>query len=223
MHQHPRKVSFLFLITVVNISFSYHCDRNEQLCKAGFSFDPRTTQCIDIDECEDKISPCRIHEKCVNNIGSYACIPDCAPGMEWNGRSCRGNLANLFNSLDSLMLKISMNVIQMLMNAGSTACVWIDRGAIVVTVIKDSKNKRSDSSAIHVKVYFIYIHCFFACLHLCLLILTHFIDINECERKNSPCQYNCQNTIGGYDCTCPSGYRLNRNRCEGRKTVDLLS
>ncbi|CBY41268.1 unnamed protein product [Oikopleura dioica] len=112
----------------INTLGSYHCDRNEQLCKAGFSFDPRTTQCIDIDECEDKISPCRIHEKCVNNIGSYACIPDCAPGMEWNGRSCR--------------------------------------------------------------------------------------DINECERKNSPCQYNCQNTIGGYDCTCPSGYRLNRNRCE---------
>ncbi|KAK1355681.1 putative wall-associated receptor kinase-like protein 16 [Heracleum sosnowskyi] len=31
-------------------------------------------------------------------------------------------------------------------------------------------------------------------------------DINECERQTDDCQHDCNNTQGGYDCSCRSGY-----------------
>jgi len=38
-------------------------------------------------------------------------------------------------------------------------------------------------------------------------------DIDECS-FNSPCQYHCSNTPGGYECTCPTGYVVDDGRCE---------
>ncbi|NXT79495.1 HMCN1 protein, partial [Zapornia atra] len=32
-------------------------------------------------------------------------------------------------------------------------------------------------------------------------------DIDECETRDT-CQHECRNTLGSYQCTCPSGYRL---------------
>lgn len=43
-------------------------------------------------------------------------------------------------------------------------------------------------------------------------------DINECEDDPGICQYNCTNTVGGYQCFCPPGYRASKdtNKCEGK-------
>ncbi|KAI8737995.1 multiple epidermal growth factor domains protein 6, partial [Biomphalaria glabrata] len=40
-------------------------------------------------------------------------------------------------------------------------------------------------------------------------------DINECNRTVSPCDANanCLNTIGSFQCTCKSGYRMQISRC----------
>ena len=42
-----------------------------------------------------------------------------------------------------------------------------------------------------------------------------FIDINECDV--SPCSdtADCANTVGGYNCTCHSGYSGNGSYCTG--------
>ncbi len=40
------------------------------------------------------------------------------------------------------------------------------------------------------------------------------LDIDECS-FDSPCQYRCENTQGGYECSCPVGYELDDGKCEG--------
>ena len=44
--------------------------------------------------------------------------------------------------------------------------------------------------------------------------LFYFLDVNEC-RVSSPCQHNCTNTIGGYQCDCSAGYIIVGDFCEG--------
>ena len=45
------------------------------------------------------------------------------------------------------------------------------------------------------------------------------LDINECDDEDSHnCEHNCTNTVGSFECSCNSGYRLdgNRGNCSGR-------
>lgn len=42
-------------------------------------------------------------------------------------------------------------------------------------------------------------------------------DINECKIPDQ-CQYKCENTLGSYKCSCPPGYRLDKN---GRSCEDI--
>lgn len=41
-------------------------------------------------------------------------------------------------------------------------------------------------------------------------------DIDECEARDT-CQHECRNTLGSYQCACPSGYHLmpNGKTCQG--------
>ena len=36
----------------------------------------------------------------------------------------------------------------------------------------------------------------------------YFADINECDRANAGCQYQCVNEVGSYKCKCPDGFHL---------------
>lgn len=55
------------------------------------------------------------------------------------------------------------------------------------------------------KACYFYIDCVF------------FIDINECEMGSHRCNVNakCQNTVGGYNCSCNVGYTGNGFHCNG--------
>ena len=44
-----------------------------------------------------------------------------------------------------------------------------------------------------------------------MVIITIYIDINECENDNGRCSDICTNTIGSYHCDCHSGYHLSVN------------
>jgi hypothetical protein len=42
------------------------------------------------------------------------------------------------------------------------------------------------------------------------VLLKQCEDRNECITSNNPCgNARCQNSIGGYGCTCPAGYQYN--------------
>ena len=45
-------------------------------------------------------------------------------------------------------------------------------------------------------------------------------DINECE-LNHPCEQECSNNIGSFECVCNPGYTLNADgmTCEGIATT----
>lgn len=43
-------------------------------------------------------------------------------------------------------------------------------------------------------------------------------DINECAQNPLLCAFRCVNTIGGYECKCPTGYILRQDgkMCRGK-------
>ena len=44
-----------------------------------------------------------------------------------------------------------------------------------------------------------------------------WLDIDECVTTPGICQYNCTNIVGGYYCSCPTGYQLvNGHNCAGK-------
>ncbi|KAK2161891.1 hypothetical protein LSH36_108g06017 [Paralvinella palmiformis] len=48
-------------------------------------------------------------------------------------------------------------------------------------------------------------------------------DTDECEVHNGGCSQVCLNTVGSYQCSCKSGYSLEKNRltCSGEYTIPL--
>ena len=56
--------------------------------------------------------------------------------------------------------------------------------------------------------------------YLTLILLTSFVDVNECRRRNSCSkQAWCINKIGSYQCLCKEGYTGNGKICEGQFTI----
>jgi hypothetical protein len=54
-----------------------------------------------------------------------------------------------------------------------------------------------------------------------LILLFCNADVNECELKDEyPCYGICENTIGSYSCTCPSGTRGNAYTKDGCQKKD---
>ena len=43
-------------------------------------------------------------------------------------------------------------------------------------------------------------------------------DIDECTNGMNKCEQQCHNTVGSYQCSCDSGYRLKKDglTCEGK-------
>ncbi|XP_018398956.1 PREDICTED: fibrillin-1-like [Cyphomyrmex costatus] len=50
---------------------------SRMICSAGYkpSNDSRITRCIDVDECNEQLHSCEFDERCINEIGSYRCLP----------------------------------------------------------------------------------------------------------------------------------------------------
>uniref|UniRef100_A0A2H8TIY4 Protein kinase C-binding protein NELL1 n=1 Tax=Melanaphis sacchari TaxID=742174 RepID=A0A2H8TIY4_9HEMI len=75
----------------------HHCDANTTICvntpgsysckcNAGYAHINRF-ECVDIDECSSAEPPCHVHAVCANSPGSYNC--KCEDGYEGDGYTCR--------------------------------------------------------------------------------------------------------------------------------------
>ena len=53
-----------------------------------------------------------------------------------------------------------------------------------------------------------------------MIFPTSIPDIDECSNDSHGCASNdqCENTAGGYRCTCPQGYKITEDgtTCEGK-------
>jgi len=51
-----------------------------------------------------------------------------------------------------------------------------------------------------------------------------FLDINECEEGGSNCHKyaDCQNTMGGFECSCQPGYYGDGYTCERKFVVPIV-
>ena len=49
-------------------------------------------------------------------------------------------------------------------------------------------------------------------------------DTDECATNNGGCEFNCTNTIGNFNCSCPTGYHLDEDgfNCNGESFLIML-
>ena len=71
----------------------FRCD-----CRIGFTLDPLTNACEDINECQINNHECLETQRCDNTIGSYRCIrtQSCGTGYTFNAetQNCEGKKLN---------------------------------------------------------------------------------------------------------------------------------
>ena len=53
-----------------------------------------------------------------------------------------------------------------------------------------------------------------------ILVISIYVDVDECFNKNGNCSHDCHNTEASYYCECHAGYILqpNKHDCEGEYT-----
>ena len=54
-----------------------------------------------------------------------------------------------------------------------------------------------------------------------MIILLHLADVNECTQSTHNCHQNavCQNTNGGFNCSCNNGFEGNGINCTGTYVI----
>ncbi|XP_055933014.1 fibulin-1-like isoform X2 [Argiope bruennichi] len=181
----------------------------ENFCPPGFKRDPRNRQCIDVDECAERIDNCdRISQRCVNTNGSYECeneqrprpaadrdsVAQCPPGYRPRQGGCEdvdecleGRHRCLPDKEQCVNVPGAYKCQQLLVTpppAPSRAC---------------PTGRRFDPTSGSCQ------------------------DVDECEEGTHTCDPNtqeCLNAVGSFRCiskvTCPYGYRWVawRRKCE---------
>ncbi|XP_060565589.1 fibulin-1-like isoform X2 [Ruditapes philippinarum] len=216
-----------------NIEGSFRC--NPKRCPEGSRYNSATNRCerftcargmkpdmsglcVDINECNAGVSPCRNFQSCQNTYGSYRCIDSvaCGPGfqVDVDGQTCIdidecregthdcGGDAQCINHRGSYICSCPQGY-----RRGRNG-VCEDKNECQYGNVCPSNAKCENTPGS------------FRCLcdpgfeqsgsQRCR-------DINECEDR-SICTQGCNNLIGSYVCTCETGYKL---AADGRTCIDI--
>ncbi|XP_073692711.1 hemicentin-1 [Garra rufa] len=162
------------------------------VCPRGYRSQGVGRPCLDIDECAQVPSPCAF--QCRNVPGSFRCL--CPPGtvLLGDGRSCAGlERGHIFTNSTRVQARLRPQLVSTLERP------YLTRLSVLPEHLGSSRRPR----------------------HECPVGYTSkdgtCIDIDECAFRK-PCQHECRNTIGSYQCTCPPGYQLLSN---GRTCKDI--
>ncbi|NWI93347.1 HMCN1 protein, partial [Pitta sordida] len=168
------------------------------LCPRGFRSQGPGRPCLDINECEQVPKPCAL--QCTNTPGSFQCA--CAPGQHLlgDGKSCAGlewlphpgayssssNHAPFFPGRDNQQqqhyYRHSSNLYSSFSQYSNSRILFSRTRRNLRETCPEGYEARND-------------RC---------------VDMDECESRDT-CQHECRNTLGSYQCVCPSGYRLMSN------------
>ncbi|XP_062854783.1 hemicentin-1 [Trichomycterus rosablanca] len=160
------------------------------LCPRGYRSQGSGKPCIDVDECVQTPSSCVYG--CRNIPGSFRCL--CPPGsiLLGDGRSCAGlERGNALANQTRVRLRLQPQLVSA-------------RGQTQLSPLINRQQRVLWSNT-----------------HHCPLGYkgtgNNCVDVDECFLRN-PCQHECRNTVGSFQCFCPSGYQLMPN---GRTCRDI--
>ncbi|CAK8696725.1 unnamed protein product [Clavelina lepadiformis] len=151
--------------------------------------------CTDINECDEQPTPCDVNAHCDNVVGSFICT--CNVGYNGDGKNCQ----EIF-------------------------CPDLPSPAPLGSISPDQSMWRVNEKAIYncKTGYQIYGNNYLICLITGEWSRDPLVceDVNECL-TSFPCDVHasCDNTIGGYTCTCSEDYIGDGETCT-RRTCDVL-
>ncbi|XP_026558988.1 hemicentin-1 [Pseudonaja textilis] len=176
-----------------NSKGSYRC-----VCPRGYRYQGVGRPCVDINECEQVPKPCAY--QCANIPGSFKCI--CPPGQHLlgDGKSCAGlerfpNYGTYYNSYNYVQFSP--------MRDNYRPQQYIRHSSNLYSSYSEYRNSRIPIARSRRNVRVPCPEGYEARNNKC-------IDIDECENRGV-CQHECRNTLGSYQCFCPSGYRIMPN------------
>ncbi|XP_013413701.1 signal peptide, CUB and EGF-like domain-containing protein 2 [Lingula anatina] len=178
-------------------------------CRIGYKLGSDQKTCIDVDECWEGTARCE--QDCINEQGSYRCACQRGYSLKQGNRcedidECRINNGGCSDSCYN--------------TPGSYKC-HCPPGFYLLSDGKNCEQKWKCSR--------------YGCEHNCQhpiiqfepyctcntgYMLTqdqkHCTDMDECRLGFHKCSHSCQNTVGGYQCSCPAGMKLaaDQRTCE---------
>ncbi|KAK1155520.1 hemicentin-1-like [Acipenser oxyrinchus oxyrinchus] len=162
-------------------------------CPRGYRSQGMGRPCLDIDECQQVPRPCAF--QCRNVAGSFRCLCPSGAALLGDGRSCAG--------LERA--RISLNATGVLARL-RPQLVSSQGGPFFTRVPFQPPDGLAPAQGGRAVCPRGYTHRGGSC-----------VDVDECLQRK-PCQHDCRNTQGSYQCTCPSGYQLLPN---GRNCKDV--
>ncbi|XP_029915084.1 hemicentin-1 [Myripristis murdjan] len=197
-------------------------------CPAGMT-KAENGACMDIDECQDGSHMCRYSQICQNTIGGYGCI--CPRGYRTQGvglpcldideclqtpNPCAHQCRNVPGSFRCLCPPGTV-----LLGDGRS-CAGLERGQTFTNGTRVRARLRPQLVSSLGRPILSRTHGVSRITRQsCPVGYTNrdgtCVDVDECVLRK-PCQHECRNTIGSFQCLCPPGYQLLPN---GRSCKDI--